>query len=335
MFWAFWLPVAVALSPGLRAVQPARAKVHALIEQPGAEIAQAEAKAKAAVKADAPEVLNKEPESEEVVEHEKESDVASSAEDAAKSAADAVSEVPSVQVPTTMPDKGELTSDLGAMKKSADDQVEYAGYTPLAGILWLNDIMSPHGPIGTRARNAFMVYGISALVQLVVFYGIWMMTCQGKRRTTAEPKRVDFQGDLTPVGLFDCFSNNRSAKFLIEAIFCPVCIWSETVEKAVPKDRPCPSYDLGVFCRVVVTGFFHVLTQGIYSIYALLTFRISMMAKPPPREKVACLSGSCVTECCKVIFCFPCHVRQQADLVELYKANYNAAEFMPGKESAA
>lgn len=330
----FWLPVAVALSPGLRAIQPARAKVHALVQQPGAEISQAEGAAKAAVKANPPAVINDAPEP--VVEHEKsEPSVASSASDAATAATDAVSGVPSVEVPTNMPDKGELRSDYEAMKTSADDQVAYAGVTPLAGILWMNDILSPHGPIGTRFRNALLVYGVSALVQLVVFYGIWHVSCKGKRRSTAEPKRVDFQGDLTPVGLFDCFSNNRSVKFLIEAACCPVCIWSETVEKAVPKDRPCPTYDLGVFCRVVVTGFFHLLTQGIYTIYALLTFRISMMAKPPPGNKVPCWSGACITECCKVMFCFPCHVRQQADLVELYKANYNAAEFMPGKESAA
>jgi len=330
----FWLPLAVALSPGLRAVQPGRAKVHALVQQPGAEITQAEGAAKATVKANPPAVINDAPKKD-VVEHEKSGDAASAATDAAQTATDTVSQVPSVQVPTNMPDKGELSSDLEAMKKSADDQVEYAGWTPLAGILWLNDLLSPHGPVGARFSKALMVYGVSALVQLLVFYGIWMMMCKGKRRTTSEPKRVDFQGDLTPVGLFDCFSNNRSAKFLIEAACCPVCIWSETVEKAVPKDRPCPTYDLGVFLRVVVTGFFHLLTQGIYTIYALLTFRISLMAKPPPREKVPCWSGQCITECCKVIFCFPCHVRQQADMVELYKANYNAAEFMPGKESAA
>merc|ERR1719502_195905 len=237
--------------------------------------------------------------------------------------------------PTTMPeapDAKAMGAKMDAVKKTADETTDYAGYTPLAAILFLNEIFSPHGPVGAYAAKALLLGGLSQLVTLLIQYVAWWYFCLGKKRSTAEPRRMDFQGELTPVGLFSCFSSSRSVKYIIEAVCCPICLFAETVEKATQKDRPFPAQDFGVLGRTCITGCLTLITGNIYALYAALSFRFSMMAKPPPRTRTSFMSVPCLTECAKLICCAPCAIRQQADYVELYKAHYNAAEFLPGKE---
>jgi hypothetical protein len=237
--------------------------------------------------------------------------------------------------PTTMPeapDAKAMGAKMDKVEETAKETTDYAGYTPLAAILFLNSIFSPHGPVGGMAAKALLVGGLSQLVTFAIQYAVWWYFCLGKKRSTSEPRRMDFQGDLAPVGLFSCFSTSRSVKYIIEAICCPLCLFAETVEKATQKDRPFPAQDFGVPGRTLVTACLSALTANIYAVYSALSFRFSLMSKPPPRQRISYVSGTCFTECLKLICCGPCALRQQADYVELYKAHYNAAEFLPGKE---
>jgi hypothetical protein len=237
--------------------------------------------------------------------------------------------------PTNMPeapDADAVQAKMDAVRDTSKETTDYAGYTPLAAILFLNSLFSPHGPAGKYFAKALLVGGLSQLVTLAIQFGLWWYLCLGKKRSTTEPRRMDFQGDLAPVGLFSCFQNSRSVKYIMEAIFCPVCLFAETVEKATQKDRPFPAQDFGVLGRTCVTGCLTLVTGNLYAVYSALSFRFSLMAKPPPRQRTSFMSAACCTECLKLLCCAPCALRQQADYVELYKAHYNAAEFLPGKE---
>merc|ERR1719183_399415 len=230
------------------------------------------------------------------------------------------------------PDVKKVGAKMDDVRDEAKATTDYAGYTPLAAILFLNSIFSPHGPAGKYAAKALLAGLAGQLVTMAIQYAAWWYFCLGKKRSTSEPRRMDFQGDLAPVGLFSCFSSSRSVKYIVEAVCCPICLFAETVEKATQKDRPFPAQDFGVLGRTCITGCLTLLTGNIYALYSALSFRFSLMSKPPPRQRVSFMSGSCCMECLKVIFCTPCALRQQADYVELYKAHYNAAEFLPGKE---
>jgi hypothetical protein len=261
-------------------------------------------------------------------------DAASESVDAAGKSLESMSSAVTAP-PTTMPetpDAKAMGAKMDAVEKTAKETIDYAGYTPLATILFLNSIFSPHGPVGAYAAKALLVGGLSQLVTLAIQYVVWWYCCLGKKRSSSEPRRMDFQGDLAPVTLFSCFSTSRSVKYIIEAVCCPVCLFAETVEKATQKDRPFPAQDFGVLGRTFVTGCLTLVTGNLYAVYSALSFRFSLMAKPPPRQRTSPMSAPCLTECLKLICCAPCALRQQADYVELYKAHYNAAEFLPGKE---
>jgi hypothetical protein len=324
----FWIPAALALYP-LRPEQPGRAKLAGL-QQPGIEIAKEKAKQKP-ISAPAPTVVGPEhghAAAEEIESaSESASDAATESVDAAgkslESMGDAVTAPPTAM--PEAPDAKAMGAKMDGMKADLKETTDYAGYTPLAAILYFNSISHSVG-------GALLAGLAGQLVTMAIQYAAWWYFCLGKKRSTSEPRRMDFQGDLAPVGLFSCFSTSRSAKYIIEAICCPACLFAETVEKATQKDRPFPAQDFGVLGRTCVTGCLTIVTGNIYALYAALSFRFSMMAKPPPRTRTSFMSVPCLTECAKLICCGPCAIRQQADYVELYKAHYNAAEFLPGKE---
>jgi len=334
-----WIPTALALVP-LRPKQPARAQLSGL-QQPGVEMAKEKKAAASTEKSTtdpAPTVVGPEHGHPAAKAAESTADAAS---DAASESVDAAGEslesmsagvtVPPTTMPET-PDAKALGAKMDAVQNTAKETTDYAGYTPLAAILFLNSLFSPHGPAGKFAAKALLLTGLSQLVTIGIQFGVWWFMCLGKKRSTYEPRRMDFQGDLAPVGLFSCFSNSRSVKYIIEAICCPVCLFAETVEKATQKDRPFPAQDFGVLGRTIVTGCLTLVTGNIYALYSALSFRFSLMAKPPPRQRTSYMSAACCTECLKLLCCAPCALRQQADYVELYKGHYNAAEFLPGKE---
>jgi len=331
-----WIPAALALVPLRPVQQPARAQLAGL-QQPGIEMA----KAKRAAQQDKPKSTDPAPAGVDPEHAHAAAEAAETAGDAASESMDAAGnsiESMSSAVtapPTTMPeapDAKTLGKKMDAVEETAKETTDYAGYTPLAAILFLNSLFSPHGPAGKYFAKAVGLAALSQLVTLGIQFGVWWFMCLGKKRSTTEPRRMDFQGDLAPVGLFSCFSNSRSMKYIVEAICCPVCLFAETVEKATQKDRPFPAQDFGVLGRTCVTGCLTVVTGNIYAVYSMLSFRFSLMAKPPPRQRTSFMSAACCTECLKLLCCAPCAIRQQADYVELYKAHYNAAEFLPGKE---
>jgi Cys-rich protein (TIGR01571 family) len=326
-----WIPTVLALAP-LKPKQPARAQLAGL-QQPGIEMAKDKA---AQSKSDpAPTVVG--PEHGHAAAEAAES-AGAAASDAASESMDAAGEslesmgsdvtLPPTNMPEA-PDRKAIGDKMDKVGDTAKATTDYAGYTPLAAILFLNNLFSPHGPAGKYVAKALLIGGLSQLVTLAIQFGLWWYFCLGKKRSNSEPRRMDFQGALAPVGLFSCFSTSRSVKYIIEAICCPLCLFAETVEKATEKDRPFPAQDFGVLGRTFVTGCLTLVTGNIYAVYSALSFRFSLMAKPPPRQRTALMSAACCMECLKVIFCTPCALRQQADYVELYKAHYNAAEFLP------
>merc|ERR1719460_1303015 len=133
------------------------------------------------------------------------------------------------------PDAKAIGAKYDAMEKTAKETTDYAGYTPLAAILFLNSIFSPHGPVGKYAAKALLLGGLSQLVTLAIQYVVWWYFCLGKKRSTSEPRRMDFQGDLAPVTLFSCFSTSEPRRMDFQGDLAPACLFAETVEKATQK----------------------------------------------------------------------------------------------------
>lgn len=328
-----WIPTGLALVPLRSPKQPARAQLAGL-QQPGIEMAKDKAAQKKSTTDPAPTVVGPEHGHAAAEAAETAGEAASESMDAAGKSIESMSSGVTVP-PTTMPeapDAKTVEAKMDNVRDTAKATTDYAGYTPLAAILFLNSLFSPHGPAGKYFAKALLIGGLSQLVTLAMQFGIWWYFCLGKKRSTSEPRRMDFQGDLAPVGLFSCISTSRSVKYMLEAICCPLCLFAETVEKARESDRPFPAQDFGVPGRTCVTGCLTLVTGNLYAVYSFLSFRFSLMAKPPPRQRTSFMSAACCTEFLKLCCCPFCAIRQQADYVELYKAHYNAAEFVSGKE---
>lgn len=137
---------------------------------------------------------------------------------------------------------------------------------------------------------------------------IWWNSCRGRRRVNRTVTKESFKGNLRPTNFCGCIE--LGWRSIVETIFCPVCLFAETVERSLPRAQ-----QKGLFNQIMVM----MSDCGCYIVAKNVSLRrrYAELGLPEAREPEDDLCALV-----KVTECGPCTIMQLAEFTELYAATF-------------
>merc|ERR1719359_2119994 len=161
---------------------------------------------------------------------------------------------------------------------------------------------------------------VGDVIWVILCLIIWFNYCKGQRRADRSVAKEAFTGDLRPTTLCGCI--DMRCWNIAEVLLCPLCLFSENVEKSLPPRNRC-----GMFGQIVCQFMSIVLFPfgWWYCVSQHIGLR-QQYGKLPPGAKST--ETGCCTHfliCLKAIICYGCSSMQIAEFTDLYHETFGKA----------
>jgi hypothetical protein len=229
---------------------------------------------------------------------------------------------------TKMPESSEAKGEAGKLVEDANlvNSIEEHGEASLFHKLTdgknkdacnANVMLTWDDGSGKCTIHAWVIVAASAL-QLVIWGGIWSVVCKGKGRskTPWDAQQLAMR-PYKATGICTCCSFRPLA--IVETVFCSFFMWAETMQRS--GTFPTVILYIVTFIYFIIAPFAH----GASFVFCMFRFvgRFKLRQKMESSEEQHAdedeeTSNACSDLICMI--CYPCHVAQEAEYLEL-KAN--------------